>query len=248
MESMKESKSGEEAGSLKATSQSHRHRLLRLWAIVAVIVTVGLTVLFGWIVGAVNTLPDGRFNWEVAATVATAFATIALAGGTFTLAFTALEDAGASRELAELTRDDMWLRDRPTLVITSYARRTTEPSTEAESLGQTAAFLAITVQNVGLAPAMYLTVSVAGFDSMGDAVLIGESSAVNRVIPPNEEIDIPLPIAERGNIEDLSMTEITVRSVDRRLHESHGVFKINREGQIFLKASDSASERGPRTR
>lgn len=162
----------------------------------------------------------------------TAVATIALAGGTFVLAVTALEDAGAARELAgatqrlaELTREDMRLRDRPTIMITTYEITSPDPKVR------------FSVENIGLGPATYITVNVSGFDSTDDAVMTTGPVTIPRTILPNDSHSIVLPFAVRGNVADLTKTELIMVAIDRRGNPSYSLWR-ERDGAITLAASD----------
>lgn len=196
------------------------------WVYGVALVAFCLTILVGWLLGALAAPRGETIDWSVAAVAATAFATIALAGGTFVLAAGTLADAGASKQLVKLTARDMDLRDRPTIVVTGFDIHADRPICE------------ISFENIGLAPAAYITAQVTGLDSSGEPVLTTGPISVGRVIRSGAGLDIALPFSVRGNFADWQMTELLTASLDRRGKVSHSLWRRSREGHTFLAASD----------
>jgi hypothetical protein len=196
------------------------------WGYAFSIALLGLTILIGWLIGNLATPSGEAFDWSVAAVAATAFATMALAGGTFILASATLADAGASKAIADLTQQDMRLRDRPTIMVTHFYINDKQP------------ICLFSFENVGMAPAAYITANVSGFDSSGDAVLTTGPISIGRVIRPGAALDIAVAFAVRGNIADWNMTELLTASLDRRGGVNHSLWRRKREGHTFFAASD----------
>lgn len=214
-----------------ASTQKHVGR--RQWAIIYAISTFILMVLVSWLVGVLATKPGEPFDWSVSSAAATAVATIALAGGTFILAATALEDAGAARALAFLTAEDMRLRDRPIIRVADYRLSPDKP------------LVRFTLMNVGLGPATYVTVNVSGFDSEGDAVLTTGSLTITQTILPNDSLPVEIPFFIRGNYADLAKTELFMVTIDRRGNTSYALWREIRDVGFFVAASDSDSDWTP---
>jgi hypothetical protein len=119
--------------------------LLILCAVLAVIVgTVGAA-------GPTTWNPSDHFDWSLAAVAGTALGTVLLAGFTGALAYTTSGDVRATWVSVELTREELAIRDRPTVVVISAGVATRGP--------QGTAWRA-TLRNVGIAPALQVDGSI----------------------------------------------------------------------------------------
>ena len=208
-------------------------RLLRVRSAAFAFAVIVIAVLVGGVFGHLASHGNEPFDWNVASVAATAFATIALAGGTFVLALTALEDAGASSRLASLARDDQWARDRPTIVILDYELQPADPS-----VGREVPTAKILYANVGLAPAINVTFGLIAFDSKNDPVVMAQELKTRRLTWPNERGDIEGMLLVRGNFADRERTEITVNAIDRRGRPSTAKWVADRDGDFYLGSSE----------
>lgn len=204
----------------------HNGRPLPSWSYAFAVTVVILTVLVGWLIGALATPSGESFDWSTSAVAATAFATIALAGGTFVLAAGTLADAGASKRIAALTEQEMALRDRPTLATSDFALADGQPVCK------------FWIENVGLAPAMNLTVNMSGFDSTGEPVLTTGPISIDRVVRPGGAFEVTAAFFIRGRFEDWDTTELLTVSLDRRGGVNHSLRRWTRAGHNFIAASD----------
>lgn len=207
--------------------------LLRGRSAAFALAAIVIAVLVGGLFGHLASNRNDPFDWNVAAGAATAFATIALAGGTFVLALTALEDAGASSRLASLARDDQWARDRPTIVILDYELQPPDPSVSREV--PTAKIL---YANVGLAPAINVTFELISFDGNNDPVVTSQELKTRQLTWPNERGSIEGILLVRGNFAHPARTEITVDSIDRRGRPSTAKWVADRDGDFYLGSSE----------
>jgi hypothetical protein len=110
-------------------------------------------VILSFLVGYFARRADGgEFDWELASIFGTALGTTLLAAMTGALAYVSSRDVSATRDLAELTREDQARRERPVLLMTSaeFGEQTFSLSGEPRREG----FLDMTLRNVGLAPAL----------------------------------------------------------------------------------------------
>jgi hypothetical protein len=107
-------------------------------AFAAAFVAVGVA---SWLVGRQG---GEAFNWELAAIFGTALGTTLLAVTTGGLAYLTGRDVSATKELAELTREDQRARERPTVLLhlASYEQD----------------HVRLTLSNVGLGPALNVRV------------------------------------------------------------------------------------------
>lgn len=87
-------------------------RTLTKWIGYLLLASVATSGLIGWIGGTHG------FDWSLAAVAGTAFGTVVLAGFTGALARATSIDVSATRDLADLTRQDQELRRRPAVLIT----------------------------------------------------------------------------------------------------------------------------------
>jgi hypothetical protein len=83
--------------------------------IVTFVVALALVLAASWYVG--TTGEGDEFDWELAAIFGTAAGTTLLALSTGALAYLTSRDVSATRELAQLTRDDQQARERPVVVL-----------------------------------------------------------------------------------------------------------------------------------
>lgn len=207
--------------------------LLRGRSVACALAAIAMAVLVGGLFGHLASGRDGQFDWNVAAVAATAFATIALAAGTFILALAALEDASASSELATLARNDQWTRDRPTIVILDYEIQSPDPS-----VGREVPTAKILYANVGLAPAIHVTFELVWFDSNDEPIVMSQALKTRHLTWPNERSSIEGILLVRGNVEDRARTEITVDAIDRRGRPSTAKWVADRNGDFSLGSSE----------
>jgi hypothetical protein len=138
------------------------------------------TAVVGYVIGAVAASKGTSFDWGTATVAATAFATTALAALTGTFAYTTV--------IAQQRSDRV-------LVAVRLAVR------HQQSDGGTIS-CSVTLRNVGVAPAAYITIKIESEDS-ARIPLVGESSN-NHFLGPGEEADIvvDLDIAPRRSLPD----------------------------------------------
>jgi hypothetical protein len=110
---------------------------------IAVVAVVGSSALVGWF-GS----PEG-FDWELASVFGTATGTTLLAMATYWLAYSTRSDVRATQELAQLTRHEQAVRERP-VVLQEDARFCGTPSDATAE---------VALVNVGLGPALRVRVS-----------------------------------------------------------------------------------------
>lgn len=223
----------DQVGNEVANQTDPVRRLLRVRSAAFALAVIVTAVLVGILFGHLAAHKNDPFDWNVASAAATAFATIALAGGTFVLAFTALEDAGASSRLASLARDDQWARDRPTIVILDYELQPAVPS-----VGREVPTAKILYANVGLAPAINVTFGLIAFDSNNDPVVMSQELRTRQLTWPNERGDIEGVLLVRGDFADRERTEITVNAIDRRGRPSTARWVADRDGDFYLGSSE----------
>jgi len=209
-------------------------RAPRIRAIVVVaLATIGIAGVVGALFGHLAHNQTTTFDWNVAAVAATAFATVALAGGTFVLASATLQDAGASRELALLARKDQWDRDRPNIVILDYDLLSPDPAEDRE-----VPIARIKYANVGLAPAINVTFRLVWYDSHDEPVVMSEQLKTRQLTWPSERGSIDGVLLVRGNYGDRERTEISVNAVDRRGRGSSAMWVADRDGDFYLGSSE----------
>ena len=109
-----------------------------------------MVVALSWWVGWLG--PEEGFDWDLASVFGTALGTTLLALATGALALLTYREVGATQDLAEMTRNDQLMRDRPLVLatVTSY-QPAAAPGTPSgdESRG----LLTVELWNVGLGPA-----------------------------------------------------------------------------------------------
>lgn len=218
--------------SVNKTSNRSRSKL-RQYSLLFASAAVVCAILVGWLFGYLASSRKGPFDWNVAAVAATAFATVALAGGTFVLAFTTLESARLTRLLASIAQDDQWARDRPSIVVIDYDLLSPDPDS-----GRDIPIARIRYANAGLAPAIHVTFTLVWFDSELEPVVRSESLATGRITWSNEFGSVEGPVLVRGRFDDRERTEITVKSIDRRGRPSNAMWVQDREGGVYLASSD----------
>lgn len=149
-------------------------------------VGVLLTGLSVW-VGFASAHHPEAFNWEVAAIFGTAVGTLALAVATGALALSSRQDVRATKELADLAREDQGLRDRPQVVLHVAYIQTLGSSTAERRL-----MLSVDVRNVGLGPALDLRVHAR---QKGEPLNLAIGSFLLPVIAPGAPGRAELPIS-----------------------------------------------------
>jgi hypothetical protein len=133
--------------------------------------------------------PNGQvFNWDAASLAATALATVSLATYTARLATSTAKDVEATGLLARIAEKDQELRDRATLTVTDVAYGV---GRGVDTPGVTVA--SITLVNIGLAPAAFITLKIEGLSDSGQRIFYGESDNGNFLHAGGERrVDIPL--------------------------------------------------------
>ncbi len=216
---------------VNANIASNRPRSkLRQYSLLFAFAAVVCAILVGWLFGYLASSSNGPFDWNAAAVSATAFATIALAGGTFVLAFTTLESARLTRVLASIAQDDQWTRDRPSIVVIDYDLLPPDPDS-----GRDTPIARIRYANAGLAPAIHVTFTLVWFDSELEPVVKSESLATGKITWSNEFGSVEGPVLVRGRFDDRERTEIMVNSIDRRGRPSNAMWVQDREGGVYLE-------------
>ena len=145
------------------------------WCAVALVGFLALS----WRVGLAG--PGEGFDWELASVFGTALGTTLLALATGALALLTYREVTATQELAELTRNDQLMRDRPLVLarVTSY-QPAAAPGTPSgdESRG----WLTVELWNVGLGPAARIELGVTYDREPGPSPEI--ASVILTAIPP----------------------------------------------------------------
>jgi hypothetical protein len=121
-------------------------RLLPLLVLCLIVIAVGLSF---WFVGA-QASRHGDFDWELASIFGTAVGTTLLAVGTGLLAYSTRSEVSATKELADLTREDQANRERPLILLMAVRfEQLQDPRT---------GIVRIELRNVGLGPALKVRV------------------------------------------------------------------------------------------
>jgi hypothetical protein len=102
-------------------------------------------VLLSWLVGRIG--GEEAFDWELAALFGTALGTTLLAITTGALAYLTSREVSATRELAELTRDDQKARERPVVIVHVAVFHLEQDSANT-------GHISLQVFNAGLGPAL----------------------------------------------------------------------------------------------
>jgi hypothetical protein len=124
------------------------------WLVLSFLAAVVVVGALSWLVGIVG--GNDGFDWELAAVFGTALGTTLLAATTGGLAYLTARDVSATRELAQLQRDEQVAGERPTVLLHTAAY-----STRVEAAGITASsveYINVTLRNVGLGPALNVLV------------------------------------------------------------------------------------------
>jgi hypothetical protein len=134
-------------------------------------------VLIGWLAERPYT---GRFDWELASIFGTALGTTLLALATGALAYTTSGDVRATWELANLTKEDQLLRERPIVVAVGSSWEFVSP---------TSGRFDVSLWNVGLGPALYVRLN-AEFDY--EKVPGTTQCPPFAAIPPSDTRNVPI--------------------------------------------------------
>jgi hypothetical protein len=177
-------------------------------AFVAVVAT-------SWIVGTVGT--ETGFDWELAAIFGTALGTTLLAVTTGGSAYLTGRDVSATRDLAELTREDQRARERPTVLLHSA-------SYEQDNVR-------LSLTNVGLGPAVNIVVMarlttpdlVVSTDWWRVAAILPGSNVTSSV-----EIDVRVRDLDRSDVE----IRVEGTYTDRRRMENYHVLTNVQTGPL----------------
>jgi len=149
-----------------------------------------LLVIFGAfvVIGFLAAAHGQVFNWDSASVLATAVATMGLATITAGLARSTARDVEATARLARLAEEEQEVRDRATLIVTGVAYGI------GDSVAAPAVTVAgITLVNIGLAPAAFITLEIEGLSESGQRIFYGSSDNSNFLHAGAERrVDIPL--------------------------------------------------------
>lgn len=156
------------------------------WIVLGLVLGLaGLVGLSCW-VGVVAAHADETFNWEVASIFGTAAGTLALALATGALALSSSQDVRATRDLADLTRQDQAARERPLLVIHHAGIQAVPGDVSASGFA-----LAVQMRNVGLGPALDVRLSAR---QVKEPIFMEFASYLWPTLMPREQASVYIPI------------------------------------------------------
>jgi hypothetical protein len=120
-------------------------------------VALAAVIALSWAVGYAGRGPG--FDWDLASVFGTALGTTLLALATGALALLTYREVSATQELAELTRRDQQMRERPLVLATV---------TQLNGLNSDETWLSVEMVNVGLGPAVRIELG-ATYSGPGEA-------------------------------------------------------------------------------
>jgi hypothetical protein len=156
------------------------------------------------VIGFLSATHGQAFNWDSASVAATALATASLATYTAGLATSTAEDVKATRSLAKLAKKDQQQRDRATLIVTGVAYVDASPGLRVAG---------VTLVNIGLAPAAFITLEIEGLSDSEQRIFHGESDNGNFLHAGGEcRVDIPLtpePVTREPDPPTVAKTKVS---------------------------------------
>jgi hypothetical protein len=213
---------------------------------VAVALAIGLSLVAGmsYLVGRfAGRVGAEGFDWELASIFGTALGTTLLAAVTGALAYTTSGDVRATWELARLTSRDQEARERPVVVLTSAVWNPDDQWVYAgEQDSVRGGAVVARVRNVGLGPALRLTVETSYADP---AYEIEPAKGIVPALLPGEEAKITLAV-EFKNVppEGIRPDGFPIRGtfLDRSQHREDPIITAW-ERSRFLADGEEESER-----
>jgi hypothetical protein len=186
-------------GSDAPSEQARTSNSFAVTATLLVLAIIAVFVVIGFLAA-----PRGQaFNWDSASLAATALATVSLAAYTARLARSTARDVEATGSLARLAAKDQELRDRATLVVTDVGY---VPAVGASGAATTVA--AITLLNIGLAPAAFISLDIVGSSNSGERIFHGLSDNGN-FLRAGEELTVHIALTHDPDSPQLAETKVS---------------------------------------
>jgi hypothetical protein len=184
-----------------------RNRGLIGWVVVCITIAVSVGV------GFTAAHPPATFEWDVAAIVGTALGTLALAVSTGFLALSSRDDVQATKQLADLAREDQRVRSEPQIIL-HHARIVTGGQLGAERL-----FLSVEFKNVGLGPALDVRIHAR---QTARPITLDFDSFLWPVLAPGEATAISIPASFCEGISLDIDDAMVVDALNRHAFEVYG--------------------------